>query len=283
MPNEHGMARLLRATCLITLGVAASVLPAGIAVAANTGGAAPESMVAASSSASGGASVATPSPSAPKGAAAPGDPPAQKSTSKKAGGAVPGKRPRRKVVKRQPKPPVKVKKKVKKKPVVTPPVPIPTPAPTAPVVPPAPASPNVAGVFPLTGTFTFGADDARFGAGRPGHIHQGQDVIADSGTPIVAPVSGSVLWKANQEGAAGIYLVVHGSDGRDYVFMHIKSGTVQVEVGDTVIAGQQLAQVGATGAATGPHLHFEIWVGGWYVKGGVPIDPLPQLQSWAGL
>ena len=289
MPNLSGMARFLRGTLLITLGVAASVLPAGIAAAANTGGATPGGdVVAVSSSATGGAAPSTSptssSASAPKGAAAPGQRPAQTSTSKRAGGAVPGKRPRRKVLKRQPKPPVKVKKKAKKKRVVTPPVAVPAPAPTTPEpVEPAPASPNVAGVFPLLGTYSFGGDDARFGAGRTGHIHQGQDVIADSGTPIVAPVSGSVLWKANQEGGAGIYLVVHGSDGRDYVFMHIKSGTVQVEVGDTVTAGQQLAQVGATGAASGPHLHFEIWVGGWYVKGGVPIDPLPQLQSWAGL
>lgn len=287
MSNLSWMARFLRASILITLGVAASVLPAGIAVAANTGGATPGDVVAVSSTASGGAAPSTsqtPS-SPPKGAAAPGERPAQTSTSKRAGGAVPGKRPHRKAVKRQPKPPVKVKKKPKKKRVVPTPPPVPAPAPTAPTPPaaPVPASPNVAGVFPLAGTYTFGGDDARFGAGRTGHIHQGQDVIADSGTPIVAPVSGSVLWKANQEGAAGIYLVVHGSDGRDYVFMHIKSGTVQVEVGDTVTAGQQLAQVGATGAASGPHLHFEIWVGGWYVKGGVPIDPLPQLQSWAGL
>ena len=47
--------------------------------------------------------------------------------------------------------------------------------------------------------------------------------------------------------------------------------------------GQQLAQVGATGDASGPHLHFEIWIGGWYARGGEPIDPLPQLQRWAGL
>jgi len=145
---------------------------------------------------------------------------------------------------------------------------------------------TVPGVFPVQGPFDFGGDDARFGAGRTGHIHQGQDVIAASGEAIVAPVAGTVIWKANQRGGAGIYLVVRGagsSDTRDYVFMHIKRGTVLVAPGDAVSVGQQLAQVGATGDASGPHLHFELWIGGWYARGGAPIDPLAQLKRWAGL
>jgi len=138
----------------------------------------------------------------------------------------------------------------------------------------------------VQGAFSFGGDDARFGAGRPGHIHQGQDVVAASGTPLVAPVAGTVIWKANQPGGAGIYVVVRGADTstvRDYVFMHLLRGSVLVAAGDVVGAGQQLAQVGATGDASGPHLHFEIWIGGWYARGGAPVDPLPQLQRWAGL
>ena len=138
----------------------------------------------------------------------------------------------------------------------------------------------------MQGSFSFGGEDARFGAGRPGHIHQGQDVVAASGTPLVAPVAGTVVWKANQPGGAGIYLVVRGTGSgavRDYVFMHIKRGTVLVAPGDAVSAGQQLAQVGSTGSSSGPHLHFELWFGGWYLRGGVPVDPLPQLQRWAGL
>lgn len=149
-------------------------------------------------------------------------------------------------------------------------------------VEPAPTVATVDGLFPVQGTYTFGGDGSRFGSGRPGHIHQGQDVSAASGTPLVAPVAGTVTWKANQPGGAGIYVVVRGSaDGRDYVFMHLKRGSVLVSAGSAVTAGQQLAQVGATGIASGPHLHFEIWVGGWQVRGGAPIDPLPQLQRWA--
>lgn len=138
----------------------------------------------------------------------------------------------------------------------------------------------------MQGSFGFGGEDARFGAGRPGHIHQGQDVVAASGTPLVAPVAGTVIWKANQPGGAGIYLVVRGAgttEVRDYVFMHLLRHSVLVAPGEAVSAGQQLAQVGSTGSSSGPHLHFEIWIGGWYARGGAPIDPLPQLRRWAGL
>lgn len=147
---------------------------------------------------------------------------------------------------------------------------------------PAPTSPAaVAGRFPVQGAWTFGGDGGRFGADRGTHRHEGQDVIAPLGTPIVAPVAGTVTRKANQPAGAGIYLVIRGVDGRDYVFMHLRRGSVRVAAGASVAAGQQIAQVGSTGRSSGPHLHFEIWVGGWREPGGAPIDPLPQLQRWA--
>jgi murein DD-endopeptidase MepM/ murein hydrolase activator NlpD len=147
------------------------------------------------------------------------------------------------------------------------------------VAPPVTAS---AGVFPVQGPYTFGGEDARFGAGRPGHVHQGQDILAAAGTPVVSPRAGFVAWRAYQEGGAGHYVVVHGDDARDYVFMHFQDGSVVVQKGQAVTAGQQLGAVGSTGASSGPHLHFEIWPGGWYAsKTSKPIDPLPDLLAWA--
>ena len=148
-------------------------------------------------------------------------------------------------------------------------------------VPPLPAA-SVAGVFPVQGAYSFGGEEARFGAGRDGHVHQGQDVSAAEGTPLVAPLAGTVTWVAFQARGAGHYVVMRGVDGRDYVFMHLKAGSVVVAKGAALAAGARFAQVGSTGSSSGPHLHFEIWPAGWYSsKQSQPIDPLPQLQAWA--
>jgi murein DD-endopeptidase MepM/ murein hydrolase activator NlpD len=139
------------------------------------------------------------------------------------------------------------------------------------------------GVFPVPGAYALGGEDARFGAVRTGHSHQGQDILAAAGTPIVSPRAGFVSWRAFQKGGAGHYVVVHGDDQRDYVFMHMLDGSVAVQKGQGITAGQQLGAVGSTGSSDGPHLHFEIWPDGWYSsRASRPIDPLPDLLAWAG-
>ena len=146
------------------------------------------------------------------------------------------------------------------------------------------APPTVAstGIFPVQGVWDLGGEDARFGAGRAGHTHQGQDIIAAAGTPVVAPRGGFVSWRAYQARGAGHYIVLHGDDARDYVFMHLQDGSLLVQKGQAVAAGQPLGAVGATGRADGAHLHFEIWPGGWFADDSQPIDPLPELLAWAG-
>jgi murein DD-endopeptidase MepM/ murein hydrolase activator NlpD len=162
-------------------------------------------------------------------------------------------------------------------------VPLTVVAPTPPP-PPAPASLSTAtsGLFPVQGPYTFGQEGSRFGAGRPGHAHQGQDVAAAEGTPVVAPRGGIVHWIAYQASGAGHYVVIAGDDGRHYVFMHLQAGSTVVAKGAPVVAGQRIASVGNTGASEGPHLHFEIWLNGWWAtKASAPIDPLPDLLAWA--
>jgi murein DD-endopeptidase MepM/ murein hydrolase activator NlpD len=147
------------------------------------------------------------------------------------------------------------------------------------VVPPEPV---IDGRFPVQGPWTWGGEDSHFGASRGDHIHQGQDISAAEGTPLISPVAGSVFFRDYQESGAGYYLVIRGEDGRDYVFMHLLKGSQLVAKGDVVGKGQQIAQVGNTGRSSGAHLHFEIWPDGWYSSTtSKPIDPRPELEAWA--
>jgi murein DD-endopeptidase MepM/ murein hydrolase activator NlpD len=132
--------------------------------------------------------------------------------------------------------------------------------------------------LPISGPFTYGDG---FGVDRPGHMHQGIDLLAPKGTPILAPRGGTVTKVAYQKGGAGYYVVLSGSgEAYDYVFMHMIKGSVLVTQGQTLKLGQQIGNLGSTGASSGPHLHFEIWNGAW-ATGGKPVDPRPFLNKWA--
>jgi murein DD-endopeptidase MepM/ murein hydrolase activator NlpD len=138
----------------------------------------------------------------------------------------------------------------------------------------------LAHAFPVHGAHQIGLEPAqRFGAVRDGHTHQGQDVFAACGTPLVAVRGGVVRFKATQA-AAGNYVVIRADgEGADYAYMHLREPAL-VEKGVRVATGQLIGFVGDTGDADGCHLHFEKWPApGWYT-GGAPVDPLPDLQSW---
>jgi murein DD-endopeptidase MepM/ murein hydrolase activator NlpD len=140
---------------------------------------------------------------------------------------------------------------------------------------PAPLVAPGAGVFPVQGPHTYGDG---FGAPRSGHTHQGQDVLAACGTPVLSVMTGTVQY-AGYQSAAGNYIVID-NDGTadDFVYMHLAT-PAYVKTDGVVAAGQQIGVVGETGDATGCHLHFEYWQGDWF-GGGQPIDPLPYLKAW---
>jgi murein DD-endopeptidase MepM/ murein hydrolase activator NlpD len=133
--------------------------------------------------------------------------------------------------------------------------------------------------FPILGAHDFGSGGARFGAGRTGHTHQGQDVMAKCGTPLVAARGGRVQYSGYQ-GAAGNYVVIDGKGtGYDTGYMHLLEPS-PLQEGEVVRTGEPIGVVGSTGSSTACHLHFEIWTApGWY-EGGSPIDPLPYLKQW---
>jgi murein DD-endopeptidase MepM/ murein hydrolase activator NlpD len=152
--------------------------------------------------------------------------------------------------------------------------------PPAPVGAPAPVAPVIgSGSFPVQGKYSYGDG---FGVKRGTATHRGQDILAAPGTPVVTPRAGTVIWRAYQADGAGNYVVVRADDGRDFVFMHLLDGSMTVAKGGKLTAGQAFAQVGQTGHATAPHLHFEIWPDGWYASdASQPIDPRPDLDAWA--
>jgi murein DD-endopeptidase MepM/ murein hydrolase activator NlpD len=135
-------------------------------------------------------------------------------------------------------------------------------------------------VFPLRGVFSYGTPDDAFGAQRNGHTHQGQDLLADEGTPVVAPRAGTIEYVGFQASSAGWYVVLDGdNEDLDYAFMHLQENSIPVVKGEHVDQGQRIGSVGHTGDAQGSHLHFEVWQGPWFAGGHV-VDPLPYLQQW---
>ena len=103
------------------------------------------------------------------------------------------------------------------------------------------------------------------------HCHTGLDFAAPSGTPIRAVAAG-VVTEAGWAGAYGYRTVQTLGDGTEVWYCHQEAYAVQV--GDEVVAGQEIGRVGSTGNSTGPHLHLEVRPGA-----GDPVDPAAALAA----
>ena len=104
---------------------------------------------------------------------------------------------------------------------------------------------------------------------RNGSQHDGIDIRAAEGTPVYASADGLVVHSSRGVPGYGNLIILKHPAGRSTVYAHNR--TLKVRVGDRVRAGQLIAEVGATGRATGPHLHFEVR------QDGRPTDPLEWL------
>jgi murein DD-endopeptidase MepM/ murein hydrolase activator NlpD len=132
--------------------------------------------------------------------------------------------------------------------------------------------------FPVRGVVDFGEADARFGAWRGGHRHEGQDVFADAGTPIASIQAGRVVELGN-DGGRGNYVAIWSPEtDRTFLYLHMRAPTRHA-VGDPVDAGARVGAVGCTGSCWGYHLHVEMREGRGTT--GRPLDPLPLLQRLA--
>jgi murein DD-endopeptidase MepM/ murein hydrolase activator NlpD len=109
--------------------------------------------------------------------------------------------------------------------------------------------------------------------------HQGQDFNPGIGAPIQSIADGVVSFTEDGEGSLGVHMIIdHVIDGKvvSSVYAHMIHGSMLFKTGDVVKVGQVIGKVGNTGMSTGPHLHFEIRLGG---KDGVHVDPLVWLRA----
>jgi murein DD-endopeptidase MepM/ murein hydrolase activator NlpD len=138
--------------------------------------------------------------------------------------------------------------------------------------------PRPAAVFPVRGRADFGEADARFGAWRGGHVHEGQDVFAPAGTPLVAIRDARVV-ETGDDGGRGNYVAMWSRGlRRTFVYLHMLHAS-RVHVGERVRSGERVGSVGCTGSCWGDHLHLEVRVGRGTMARAV--NPLPLLRRLA--
>jgi murein DD-endopeptidase MepM/ murein hydrolase activator NlpD len=133
-------------------------------------------------------------------------------------------------------------------------------------------------VFPVRAEVDWGEADARFGASRSGHVHEGQDMFAPAGTTLVAIRDGRVVETGN-DGGRGNYVAIWSPEARStFLYLHMLQPT-PLAVGDPVRMGERVGRVGCTGSCWGDHLHFEVRDGRGTT--GAAHDPLPMLKRLA--
>lgn len=113
---------------------------------------------------------------------------------------------------------------------------------------------------------------------RRSAFHDGLDIAAPSGTPILAAHNGIIAYSGSDLGGYGNLLVLKGDDGLISVYAHNRKNLVRK--GAKVSSGQKIAELGATGRAEGPHLHFEVRTKDKRGR-AVAVDPLPLLKKEA--
>ena len=130
---------------------------------------------------------------------------------------------------------------------------------------PAPAKPDK--VWPAPGNTTVSSGFGKRNTGIPGASkqHNGIDVTAPKGAPVVAAISGKITIP-KRDSKMGIYMVITNDQ---YVtrYQHLSKITWDIEaMGSDVIAGQQIGEVGSTGVSSGPHLHFGVQENGNWIN-----------------
>ncbi len=126
-------------------------------------------------------------------------------------------------------------------------------------------------IWPVSGKLESGMGGRRnpFG-GRGFEYHEGQDIDAVYGTPVMVAASGTVTIAGRERGYGNVIYVDHGA-GVTTRYGHLSQ--IDVKIGQTVTRGQTIGLVGSTGRSTGPHLHYEVRIN------NQPVDPRQYLPG----
>lgn len=103
--------------------------------------------------------------------------------------------------------------------------------------------------------------------------HRGTDIGAPTGTPVVAAGNGVVGRTGPMGGYGNVVMVTHSINGKIYTTLYAHLSSTAVSAGQQVSKGQTIGRVGTTGNSTGPHLHFELHIGGWTAQGPSAVNP----------
>ncbi|UCF30093.1 MAG: M23 family metallopeptidase [bacterium] len=125
-------------------------------------------------------------------------------------------------------------------------------------------------IWPAKGwkTSGFGYRTSPFTGRR--EMHKGVDVATRTGTAIIAPADGLVLFTGREGGFGNVVVIDHGYG---IITKYAHCSTMEVKVGQKVDRGEIIARVGNTGRSTGPHLHYEVAVN------GVPVNPMRYILN----
>ena len=111
-------------------------------------------------------------------------------------------------------------------------------------------------IWPVKGRISGRFGSQRIYRGEPGSYHSGLDIAPGAGTPFVAPADGVVVLAADNFSLEGNLLIIDHGQGLNSAFLH--ASRLMVSEGDRVVQGQHIGDVGSSGRATGPHLHWSI-------------------------
>ena len=129
---------------------------------------------------------------------------------------------------------------------------------------------------PVAAPIDYGTAINRFGGGGL-REHEGQDMFAPEGTPVVSPVETTVLETGSDGGRGNWAAIYDAAEDRTFVYLHMRE-PADLRAGQALAPGGRVGLLGCTGSCDGAHLHFEIRRGrGPY---GSAVDPLGELKTW---